>query len=303
MAQRIRFGALQVDGGQLGADQLDVGGSAVADSLTLPAATATLAPMGLTRLESGNLPSDVQVPSKRAVDAAAASLVPIGTVVLWFGSTANVPDGWEIYEAAAGAFVMGSDADHAPGEAQGADGGASAAMHTVPVPLPRHGHSVADAGTTVTTSSNAHSHRFRERTIGNMKSGDLEFANSQWQGGRVSMSTTRTHNWVVGREQQLMQGGVVPYGATPFGFLAPSPQPFWQNTTAAQNQLHLRGSNNTGGVPGVIAGATGRHTHTVSGRHTHPTEAAGTNAPTIDIQPAYRTLHYIRKVREPVFQD
>jgi hypothetical protein len=279
MAQRVRFAALQVDGGQLGADQLDVGGNVVADSLTLPAATATLAPMGLTRLESGNLPSDVQVPSKRAVDAAAASLVPIGTVVLWFGSTANVPDGWEIYEAAAGAFVMGSDADRSPGEAQGADGGLTAAVHTVSVPTIPHSHSVSDVADQKQTSEYAHAHRFVEKVLPGLEPETLS----------------------EGEIRNLYRSGEQRYkSSVPHGFLVPSAQTV---NNVVQTDMLLRGYSNSQSTTGMFAAAAGRHAHTVSGRHTHPTEAAGTNAPKLDIQPAYRTLHYIRKVREPVFQD
>jgi hypothetical protein len=303
MTQNARFASLRAEG-LLAADSLDVTTNLSAAQLSLPAVVGGGAsPLGLTVLETGLQPRDAQVPSKRAVDVVGAGLVPIGTVVMWFGAASAVPDGWEIYAPAAGAFVMGSDENNAPGTSRGADGTESAAVHTTSVPLPSHTHTVNETTASGSTTTYTHQHRFRESTIGNMKSGVLETPGTM-QSGRASLTTGQQILYYIGRDQQLMSGGVVPYTSTPFGFLAPSPQSFWGITGAVmQDKLTHRGHNNTGGATGIYAGSTGRHAHTVNMRHTHPTEETGTAAPTLNIEPPYRTLHYIRKVREPAFSD
>ncbi|MDD3096013.1 MAG: hypothetical protein PHD63_07215 [Candidatus Marinimicrobia bacterium] len=74
-------------------------------------------------------------------------LVPVGTIVMWYGTSATVPSGWHICDGTTGTpdlrdkFVVGAGTTYA----KGATGGA--ATHTLTTnEMPAHTHSITIAG-------------------------------------------------------------------------------------------------------------------------------------------------------------
>lgn len=279
MASRTRFQTL------LANEQLETGAIDVARNMTVDSLSGATSVERLAAARQSD-PLEQHVPSKRSVDEVGAALVPVGTIVLWFGAEADVPDGWEIYAAAAGKFLMGADDDNAVGESGGADGGTDATTHTAPVPLPNHTHTVAEPTRTgAGVQSYSHSHRFREKTIGGMEPNRLNDINSLWYGVQNNQTLIKQND------------------PTFVGFLAPSAQPSFDGRIGFPRKTELPGAAQTELTMKVAALEAGAHSHTLQFGHTHATSTEGTASPRLDVQPAYRTLHYIRKVREPVFEE
>jgi hypothetical protein len=289
MASRARFQSLRAD------EQLEAGEIDVARNMTV-GSISRARPIEMIAGFRQSDPLEQHVPTKRSVDEVAAELVPVGTIVLWFGEAGDVPDGWEIYAAAAGTFMMGADDDNAIGDSAGAGEETDATTHAARVPLPNHTHTVAEPTRTgAGVQAYRHSHRFREKTIGGLETNRLNENSALWFGVQNNQTLYKISD------------------PTFIGFLAPSAQPsfdgsigFPRNTEitgAAQTLLTMRPKSNSPGGAGLAASEAGAHSHTVQLAHTHATTKTGVASPTLDVQPAYRTLHYIRKVREPVFEE
>lgn len=87
---------------------------------------------------------------------------PSGGIVMWSGTIANIPSGWNLCDGTNGTpdltdrFIVGSTTDSGATHDIGDTGGANSTTLTT-AQLPAHTHS---AGTLVTSSAGAHSHNF-----------------------------------------------------------------------------------------------------------------------------------------------
>jgi hypothetical protein len=226
----------------------------------------TTAPLALVGTEARSR----YIASKRDVDGVADRIVPVGTVVMWAGSAAAVPQGWALCDGTngtpdlRGTFPLGIDPDEAPDRAS-----RSPTEHSAVLPLPQHSHQVASAPGSSQTGSNAHAHRFTEKVID----------------GLVTDPTTRTE-WSINPTRWFRK---------PEGFITTDAGTDTRPLATAWDPTRTYGTESA--TLGTRAQAAGGHSHTVSARHSHPTANAGTQAePRVDIQPEYATVHFIMKV-------
>jgi hypothetical protein len=236
--------------------------------------------MGSSRLSNN-------VATKADVDALARTVVPLGTIVMWWGQRTAVPAGWAICDGTNGTpdltdtFAMGEDLSDpsAPlprGLAKAADGStppdgstgqsrwAPAKSHLVEVPLPRHTHAVGDvlAPSQAETDWHTHTHRFREKTVDKLR----------------DVNDASTSSW------------------TSAGFITPNQDDLTGRSFRLVSGFRSRMDTNTD----VTLTAAGQHSHSVPARHTHSVRSVGIPDPMMDVRPASTTIFFIMKVADSV---
>ena len=80
------------------------------------------------------------------------ALFPTGSIIMWYGTAAGKPDGWSVYTALNGKFVVGAGDLYSPHD----EGGSNTTVLTVDN-MPLHTH---DKGTLAISSSGDHSHGY-----------------------------------------------------------------------------------------------------------------------------------------------
>lgn len=120
---------------------------------------------------SGNPTASLQAATKQYVDNIA---LPAGIIVMWSGSSANIPAGWRICDGGGGTpdlrdrFIVGAGASYSPGNT----GGTTSHNHSISVggtalniaQLPAHSHGVNDPGHTHSIFDPGHTHSYSLRT-------------------------------------------------------------------------------------------------------------------------------------------
>ena len=118
-------------------------------------------------------------------------LVPSGAILLWSGTVATIPTGWNICDGTngtpnlTGRFVVHADADTGGTYAPGATGGAdSVTLTTTQIPSHTHG-----AGTLATVANGEHTHQ----VLNNIDNGGGNGLSTSAGGARVSDSNTTSN--------------------------------------------------------------------------------------------------------------
>lgn len=94
------------------------------------------------------------------VQAAIHAILPLGVILMWSGSIASIPSGWQLCNGANGSpnlmdrFVLGAGNAYAVG----ATGGANTVALTS-AEMPVHNHTVTVSGTTSTTGAHTHTYQ------------------------------------------------------------------------------------------------------------------------------------------------
>ena len=192
-----------------------------------------------------------------SLETAAASIVPIGGIILWSGSLASVPTGWRLCDGSFGTpnltnrFVMGAGSATAPGTIGGST---SATASTTSAGA--HTHGGATGGTALNTAQiPSHTHTGATSTAG---------AHTHGITG-INLVADTFPNSNVGKNNTGGGNGFSYYQATTDG-----------------DHSHTFTTDATGGG--------GAHTHTIAsdGAHTHEV--------TVNVTPPFFVLAYIMRV-------
>lgn len=220
-------------------------------------------------------PSTQSVNTRLATTEFVHNVLPVGSIILWFGSSLTIPDGWALCDGSTvndyvtpdltDKFVMGAG----PGHAYGTNGGSSTTVPTMQL-AGNHGHGNVTGATTLTTNQlPSHKHDVSvSASSAPHKHGFTDYTFSEAWGDPVVDGVTMTRKLGSGRSDydNLPSSGISNHT---------------DNTTATVSVTTSES----------LVGAGDGHTHPVmwGGTHTHTMN-------TLSIVPSYHALYYIMKV-------
>ena len=211
-----------------------------------------------------------------------------GMIVMWSGSTSNIPAGWALCDGKNGTpdlrgrFVIGAGGDYSPGNT----GGGS---------IPSHSHG---AGALATNLAGSHSHSGTAASAGghsHSASTNSAGAHTHKVSGTAASAGDHSHTYTVST-----RGGIHEYISTAFDNYKAT----YANTSTAGAHTHSVSGTaaSAGGHSHTVSiNSGGAHTHTVSvtsaGAHTHAisgsTAAAGSGS---EVIAKYYALCFIMKL-------
>ena len=201
--------------------------------------------------------------------------LPVGCIVLWSGSVASIPTGWNLCDGSngtpdlTGVFVRHADADSGGSFAPGATGGS--------------------ATDSITTSSDgAHTHTA-------LAGGDHDHGGSSATHA-LTVDELPSHKHIAPRAQNGGDTIRAPYGqAGPLASLGED-ETNWQEDGGNQAE-----TNDVAVYTSAVGGGSA-HSHNISssGTHTHTTDDPGdhSHTATVDTVPPYYALAYIMRVAD-----
>lgn len=220
-------------------------------------------------------PSTESVNTQLATTEFVHNVLPVGSIILWFGSSLTVPDGWALCDGntvngyptpdLTDKFVMGAG----PTRAYGSNGGSSTTVPTMQL-AGNHGHGNVTGATTLTTNQlPSHKHDVSvTATSAPHKHGFTDYTFSEAWGDPVVDGVTMTRK-------------------------LGSAHSDYDNLPSSGISNHTDNTTSTVSVTTSesLVGAGDGHTHPVmwGGTHTHTMN-------TLSIIPSYHALYYIMKV-------
>ncbi len=249
---------------------------------------ADLAPDSVLTAAIGNLQVTTAKLADRSVTAqkldASINFFPTGGIVMWSGSSTNIPSGWTLCNGLNGTpdlrdrFIVGAGSNYAVGST----GGTNSVTLSLSE-IPSHSHSITSAGN--------HSHS-------GSTSGDGSHSHSGSTGGQSAnhthVGTTdgnghHQHGYVLTLPQRGTSGGGARDGANPQGGTTDGAGLHQHTfTTAGVSNDHSHGFSVTGGG----------HSHSISinsaGDHSHSIGSAGSGG-SHENRPPYYALCFIMK--------
>jgi microcystin-dependent protein len=232
-------------------------------------------------------------------------LLPVGVIVMWSGSVANIPSGWALCDGTNGTpdlrgrFVVGAGGSYAVG----ANGGAETVTLTT-AQIPAHGHSgsASSAGghshSGSTGSAGSHSHSMGGAGGHNHTTGS---SGSHSHSGSANSAGAHTHSWFY----RTGSNGSMSPGVTSFASSQNS-----GTTSSAGAHTHSLSINSSGSHSHSVSSVS-NHSHTINsnGAHTHSVSISTVNDHTHNVtvsntggggshenRPPYYALAYIMNV-------
>lgn len=240
----------------------------------------------------GNLQVTTAKLADRSVTAqkldASINFFPTGGIVMWSGSTTNVPGGWVLCDGTNGTpdlrdrFIVGAGRNYAPNAIGGVD-----SITLSEGQMPSHTHSMGSAGdhghSGSTSGDGSHSH---SGTTSGQSANHYHTANTSPGGGHAHYLGRDSGNQNVNTQSSRYA-------------LATSNSVGVDATQGAGDHAHYL---QTGGVntdhTHVVNVSGGGHSHGISingvGGHTHSLSSSGANQP-IENRPPYYALCFIMK--------
>lgn len=236
----------------------------------------------------GNLQVTTAKLADRSVTAqkldASINFFPSGGIVMWNGTTLNIPSGWALCDGTNGTpdlrdrFIVGAGRNYSVNAIGGAD-----SVSLTESQMPAHSHSMSSAGdhghSGSTSGDGSHSH---SGSTGGQSA-------NHTHGGVTDVNGFHQHGYVLTLPQRGTSGGGARDGANPQGGAT-------DGNGNHQHTFNTYGVSNDHGHNFSVSG--GGHTHGISingvGGHTHSITSAGSGG-SHENRPPYYALCFIMK--------
>jgi len=234
-------------------------------------------------------------------------LFPTGTIVMWSGSTSQIPEGWALCDGGTytdrngnpittpdlrNRFIVGAGGMYGVGSTGGAD-----SITLTTAQLPPHAHSI-----TIDNAGN-HTHNASAAAV-----------DDHTHGGSTSTVAAHTHTGTTAANGSHYHGGITDVyrepggtiyyasGTNSFAAAGPNAVTATRTTDTVTDHTHTF-TTAAAGDHGhtILTSADGAHTHAITvqsaGTHTHTATIGSTGSgASIDIRPRYYALAYIMRL-------
>jgi microcystin-dependent protein len=225
-----------------------------------------------------------------ATTAFVNSALPIGSIIMWFGTVGNIPTGWAVCDGTNGTpdlrdrFVVGAGSTYSVGDT----GGVNAVALTT-AEIPSHTHSISGSGTT-SAVSNDHTHS------GTTGINNVDHVHGF--SGSTSTASLTGSIWIGGPPNVAPSGiisGPSANGGRPgLDFNSGNVQRFDINASHGHTFSGTTGGQNTSHVHGFTTGGqSANHTHTFSFSGTSGATGSGSAH---ENRPPYFALYLIMRI-------